>query len=114
MTGYNKQSGFTLFETLIAWMILVTVWFGLLKAQTYLFRHCYGVYRRQVLLFRAQSLLERLRASHSDAVRAYEFQLWQQLNQKTIADIEASYQCGVYNCHVVVQPSANQSAPIKL
>ncbi|MDF1654599.1 MAG: prepilin-type N-terminal cleavage/methylation domain-containing protein [Coxiellaceae bacterium] len=102
--GYNltKCSAFSLLEVLLATTLFSVVLLALMAWQLDLLRSNYRDYFRSVAIVQTQSMLERLRANHSDSARQREYVLWNDINGQVLLQGHGSYSCRSFDHHCLV------------
>ncbi len=118
MAQINRQlsffcKGFGLVEILVALTIFSIVLVPLMARQLKQSQQSYQNYFKSIAVTQAQSMLERLRANHSDQARRREYLVWNKWNQQLLPQGHGSYTCRPYDhrCWVSIKWwSNNQQA----
>jgi len=87
------SAGFSLLEVLVALIILSVVLFAIIQYQASALTHAYQNYLKAQALIQVESMLERLRANHSDGARLREYNDWNNENLALLPEGHGDYDC---------------------
>lgn len=98
----NPQSGFTIIEVLVAWVILSVVLLGIIQIETDALKITAEALWHSEAVVQLSSMLERLQVNRSPNAQVRELALWNAQNQSLLPKGHGEYQCVANQCRVTL------------
>jgi len=109
-----SSRGFTLIEVLIAWAVVSSVLFNVIRLELINSRHMYHYYLEMTAVMQLTNMLDRLRANERSSFRDREAYLWNVQNQHVLPSGKGSYRCNNRICIVSVRWQEKKLHQLKL
>ncbi len=114
MSFWVKQSGFSLFEILVAWFIAMVVLLGLLKVQVFALQSAYSNYWQSMAVIQMSNFIERLHANSTSAFRERDFLQWNKRNREVLPQGVGYWHCQAHVCQLKLQWRVKQLHALKI